>query len=408
MVAHLALSKCFLLVEMTLGLNCVRAMSSASRQHMSTILNQAKLSTSASNSLDDDVDDDDVLFEEKNNVGIITLNRPKALNALNLSMVKKLYPKLIHWQNVDRKDLVIIQGAGGKSFCAGGDVVTITRNGPAKGAEIGRTFFHHEYSLDHLIGHYKVPYVALLDGYTMGGGVGISVHGKYRVATEKTTFAMPETTIGLFPDVGGSFFLPRLSHKSLGLYLALTSYQLKGKDVAKCGIATHYIPSQSLPDIVSKLIETPKCVEDILKSNSESLESYKFSLSSNIDTIANAFSAPTVEQIVSRLEQKNDEFSNKTLTTLKKMSPISMKITQKQLKLGAGKSLTECLQMDYRLACSAVEAKSSADFYEGVRALLIDKDKSPKWNPPTLEQVTSYMVDQCFELGPNQDLQFNH
>lgn len=395
-----------LLLEMTLGPSFMsrRAMRSVCSLDKSNILHQAKLSTASSK----DNSEDDVLFEERNNVGIITLNRPKALNALNLSMAKKLYPKLIHWQNVDKKDLVIIQGAGGKSFCAGGDVVSITREGPTKGAAIGRAFFQQEYLLDHLIGHYKVPYVALLDGYTMGGGVGLSVHGKYRVATDKTVFAMPETTIGLFPDVGGSYFLPRLKDKSLGLYLALTSYQLKGKDVAKCGIATHYIPSNTLAQVVSNLIEQPKTVEEVLKANCENLENYEFSLAPNLDTIAHAFSAGTVESIVSRLQEKNDEFANKTLATLKKMSPISMKITQKQLKLGAEKDLTGCLTMEYRLACSAVEARSSADFYEGVRALLIDKDKSPKWNPSTLEQVTSYMVDQHFEKDPSGDLEFKH
>lgn len=380
-----------------------RAMSSLCSNTQTILLQQAKLSSATNTSAEDDV-----LFEEKNNVGIITLNRPKALNALNLSMVKKLYPKLIHWQIVNKKDLVIMQGAGEKSFCAGGDVVSITKEGPAKGAPIGKTFFQHEYALDHLIGHYKVPYVALLDGYTMGGGVGLSVHGKYRIATDRTVFAMPETTIGLFPDVGGSYFLPRLKDKSLGLYLALTSYQLKGKDVAKCGIATHYISSTTLSQLVSNLIENPKNVEDILQANAENLDSHEFSLAPNLNTIAHAFSAGTVEQIVSRLEEKNDEFANKTLATLKKMSPISMKITQKQLKLGVEKNLTECLKMEYRLACSAVEAKSSADFYEGVRALLIDKDKNPKWNPPTLEQVTSYMVDQCFEPDPSGELELKH
>ncbi|KAI5733267.1 hypothetical protein M8J76_009835 [Diaphorina citri] len=409
MIAHRkAVSQYFLLVEMTLGFNCFnrRAMSSMSSLNMMNFIRAKASSSIIEDSMKEEPDD--VLFEEKNNVGIITLNRPKALNALNLSMAKKLYTKLIQWQNVERKDLVIIQGAGGKSFCAGGDVVTITKQGPAIGAALGRMFFQQEYTLDHLIGHYKLPYVALLDGYTMGGGVGLSVHGKYRVATDKTTFAMPETTIGLFPDVGGSYFLPRLKPAALGLYLALTSYQLKGKDVAKCGIATHYIPSSNLTQVVSNLVAEPSKVEEILKSNTENLDSYEFSLTPHLDTIQHAFSAPTVEQIVSRLEQKNDEFSNKTLSTLKRMSPISMKITHKQLQLGAGKSLTECLKMEYRLACAAVDAKSSPDFYEGVRALLIDKDKSPKWNPPSLEQVTSYMVDQCFEEDPNVEITLDH
>lgn len=163
-----------------------------------------------------------VLAEEVNDKGVLTLNRPKALNALNLEMVQKAYEVLIRWQ--DTKSLVIVKGAGEKAFCAGGDVKGLVE---ARDVAAGKKFFRHEYTLNHLIGTYKIPYIAVIDGITMGGGVGVSVHGKYRIATERTLFAMPETAIGLFPDVGGSYFLPRLQGK-LGAYLGLTGFRLKG------------------------------------------------------------------------------------------------------------------------------------------------------------------------------------
>lgn len=163
-----------------------------------------------------------VLAEEINDKGVLTLNRPKSLNALNFEMVQKVYEVLIKWQ--DTKSLVIVKGAGEKAFCAGGDVKGLVEAGDV---DAGKKFFRNEYISNHLIGTYKIPYVALIDGVTMGGGVGISIHGKYRIATERTLFAMPETAIGLFPDVGGSYFLPRLQGK-LGLYLGLTGFRLKG------------------------------------------------------------------------------------------------------------------------------------------------------------------------------------
>lgn len=182
--------------------------------------------------------------------GVITLNRQKALNAINLDMVRQIYGAMRAWQA--NKNLVIIKGAGDKSFCAGGDVRTLVESGPVPSS---RNFFREEYNLNALIGSYKPDYVALVDGITMGGGVGLSVHGKYRVATERTMFAMPETAIGLFPDVGGGYFLPRLQGK-LGLYLGLTGFRLKGKDVAKAGIATHFIESKDLEALEKELLAT--------------------------------------------------------------------------------------------------------------------------------------------------------
>lgn len=307
---------------------------------------------------------DDVLFDIQNNVGVITLNRPKALNSLNTSMVQKITPKLKEFESKVR--MVIIQGAGGKAFCAGGDVKSITENGvSAKSLQIGTTFFKHEYSMNSLIGKYKIPYVSLIDGITMGGGVGISVHGQYRVATEKTLFAMPETAIGLFCDVGGSYILSRLKN-NLGIMLGLTGYRLKGSDVAKAGIATHYINSTKIEDLKTKLIENTCDPEIILKENTDNLETLEFTLEPYMDKINSIFSNKTVEAIVEALKSDNSEWAQGLLKTLDEVSPSSLKITLKEILCGKNLSLDECLRMEHRLAYRCVEAKYSSDFYEGL------------------------------------------
>lgn len=307
---------------------------------------------------------DDVLFDIKNDVGIITLNRPKALNALNTSMVTKINPKLKEYESKVR--MVIVQGAGGKAFCAGGDVKSITENGPcAKSIEIGTTFFKYEYTMNSIIGNYKIPYVSLIDGITMGGGVGISVHGKYRVATEKTLFAMPETAIGLFCDVGGSYILSRMEN-NLGVLLGLTGNRLKGSDVAKAGIATHYIESSKIDSLKAKLIEDSRDPEIILKENTENLDNIKFTMEPLTEKINSIFSHENVEAIVDALKRDNSEWAQNILKTLKEVSPTGLKLTRKEILNGQHLSLNECLKMEHRLAYRSVEAKYSADFYEGM------------------------------------------
>lgn len=307
---------------------------------------------------------DDVLFDIKNDVGIITLNRPKALNALNSSMVTKINPKLKEYESQVR--MVIVQGAGGKAFCAGGDVKSITENGPcAKSLEIGTTFFKNEYTMNSVIGNYKIPYISLIDGITMGGGVGISVHGKYRVATEKTLFAMPETAIGLFCDVGGSYILSRME-KNLGVLLGLTGNRLKGSDVVKAGIATHYIDSSKIESLKAKLIEDSRDPEIVLKENTENLDNVKFTLEPWLEKINSIFSNENVEAIVDALQKDNSEWAQNVLKTLKEVSPTGLKLTRKEILNGKNLSLNECLIMEHRLAYRSVEAKYSTDFYEGM------------------------------------------
>ncbi|XP_063503796.1 3-hydroxyisobutyryl-CoA hydrolase, mitochondrial isoform X8 [Pongo pygmaeus] len=282
---------------------------------------------------------EDVLLEKKGCAGVITLNRPKFLNALTLNMIQKIYPQLKKWEQDPETFLIIIKGAGGKAFCAGGDIRVISEAEKAK-QKIAPVFFREEYMLNNAVGSCQKPYVALIHGITMGGGVGLSVHGQFRVATEKCLFAMPETAIGLFPDVGGGYFLPRLQGK-LGYFLALTGFRLKGRDVYRAGIATHFVDSEK-----SKI--------DRDKS---------FILEEHMDKINSCFSANTVEEIIENLQQDGSSFA------------------LEQLKRGH-------------------------DFHEGVRAVLIDKDQSPKWKPADLKEVTEEDLNNHFKSLGSSDLKF--
>jgi len=309
------------------------------------------------------MDDDDVLFEVKNNVGIITLNRPKALNALNSSMVVKILPKLKEYESLVR--MVIVQGAGDKAFCAGGDVKSITENGVgAVSLEFGTNFFRNEYSMDSVIGKYRIPYVSLIDGITMGGGVGISVHGRYRVATERTLFAMPETAIGLFCDVGGSHVLSRIGGH-LGVMLGLTGCRLRGSDVAKAGIATHYVHSSKVNGLRDRLIEDDRDPGLVLAENTDELGGVPFTMAPYAEKIDSIFSHERVEAIVDALRQDGSEWALGVLKSLGEVSPTGLKITRKEISKGKHLSLDECLIMEHRLAYRCLEAKYSADFYEG-------------------------------------------
>ncbi|XP_033473419.1 3-hydroxyisobutyryl-CoA hydrolase, mitochondrial [Epinephelus lanceolatus] len=348
----------------------------------------------------------EVLLERVGCAGVITINRPKVLNALNLTMVQQIYPQLKKWENDNEIDIVIIRGAGGKAFCAGGDIRAVTEAGKV-GDPLAEDFFREEYILNNAIGSCRKPYIALIEGITMGGGVGLSVHGRFRVATEKTLFAMPETAIGLFPDVGGGYFLPRLRGK-LGLFLALTGFRLKGRDVQRAGVATHFVESKKIPDLEKELVDLKSpSAEDVSKvldsyQNQSSLDSEKpFVLDKHMSDIDRLFSSSSVEGIVQNLKADGSEFANKQAETLSKMSPTSLKITYRQLQAGATLSLQDVLVMEYRLSQACMRG---CDFYEGVRAVLVDKDQNPKWNPSTLEEVSEQAVEQCFSSLGEKDL----
>lgn len=349
--------------------------------------------------------DAEVLLEVKNKVGLITLNRPKALNALNLNMIRKICPVLQKWDVDSGVNLVVIKGTGDRAFCAGGDVRAVAEAGQ-KGDDLTKLFFKEEYMLNYAIGTLKTPYVALINGITMGGGVGLSVHGRFRVATEKTLFAMPETAIGLFPDVGGGYVLPRMKGK-LGVYLALTGHRLKGYDVKLAGVATHFVASEKLADLESSLLGlSDPCLHSIQKvlNDYDKLcsEGHKeFVLEKFTHQINSCFDKQTVEDILDALEKDGSEWALQQIEILNKMSPTSMKVTLRQLQEGSKLSLAECLKMEYRLTQRCME---NNDFYEGIRAVLVDKDNCPKWKPSTLADVSKEKVDSYFESLGDREL----
>ncbi|KAM8933492.1 3-hydroxyisobutyryl-CoA hydrolase, mitochondrial [Pelodytes ibericus] len=346
----------------------------------------------------------EVLLTKTGCAGVITLNRPKALNALNNNMIQLIYPQLKLWEEDPDTSLVIIKGAGEKAFCAGGDIIAVTEAGKAGDPQ---DFFREEYILNNAIGTYKKPYVALIDGITMGGGVGLSVHGQFRVASEKTLFAMPETGIGLFPDVGGGYFLPRLPGK-IGLFIALTGFRLKGRDVQKAGVATHFVESTKISSLEKELVslkspskEDIANVLDTFQKQSNAGQDKPFVLAEHLDKINSLFTANSIEEILENLKQDGSPFATKQLETLKKMSPTSLKMTFRQLKEGSAKTLQEVLTMEYRLSQACLRGH---DFYEGVRAVLIDRDQNTKWKPALLEDVSDDYIDSCFASLGSRDL----
>lgn len=350
----------------------------------------------------------DVLLERKGCAGVITLNRPKFLNALSFSMVRQIYPQLKKWEQDPETFLILIKGAGEKAFCAGGDIKVISEAAKAK-QKMSQDFFREEYLLNNAIARCQKPYVALIDGITMGGGVGVSVHGLFRVATEKTVFAMPETAIGLFPDVGGGYFLPRLQGK-LGYFLALTGFRLKGRDVYKAGIATHFVDSAKLrtleEDLLALKSPSKENIANVLETyhtESKTDQDKPFILEEHMDKINRWFSASTVEQITENLRQDGSPFALEQLKVLNKMSPTSLKIALRQLTEGSSKTLEEVLTMEYRLSQACM---GSHDFHEGVRAVLIDKDQNPKWKPATLKEVTDEDLNNHFKSLGSNDLKF--
>lgn len=340
----------------------------------------------------------EVIFNKVNHVGCITLNRPKQLNALTVGMIREMQKKIEEFESDNKIQAIVIKGAGETAFCAGGDIKTIRQLClDGKHTEAAQ-FFKEEYKLNYTISKLKKPYIALLNGVTMGGGVGVSVHGRYRVACEKTLFAMPETAIGLIGDVGGSYFLSRL-RDNLGVFLVLTGTRVRGKDVKRIGISTHYTSLARLAELEKHLCEernlTPESVEAILgKYNEEVSGEYDTSVISRI------FSAKTIDEIYANLEKENTEWSRQQLGLLNKMSPSCLKISVRQLQLGHEKNLKECLQMEYSL-CSKLICKN--DFSEGVRAAVIDKGSKPIWSPGSIREVDENQINWYFESVNHKD-----
>ena len=340
---------------------------------------------------------EDIQFQEQNGWGIITLTRPKALNALTHDMVIAMRAHLQRWRNDDGISAVLVRGDGEKAFCAGGDIRWLYETAQNDHASACR-FFYDEYLNNAEIFHFPKPYVALIDGITMGGGVGISVHGSFRVAGDRTLFAMPETGIGLFPDVGGGYFLPRLKD-GLGLYYALTGARAGGADCVKAGIATHFVPTEKQPHLLEKLTGQLVSLENGHSEVQSILDGFGVSVEdapveAHRARIAEAFQGVgSVEDIVSRLASSPDDFDQKTLQTLSRMSPASLLLTFEQMHRGATLEFNDVMKMEYRIVNRVMKGR---DFFEGVRALIIDKDKSPRWEPHTLAEVNREHIMNYF------------
>jgi enoyl-CoA hydratase len=339
-------------------------------------------------------DQPEVLVRVQKNVGRLTLNRPQALHALTQTMCETLIGALLDWRDDPEIYMVIIDHAGERGFCAGGDIRMLARSGAGDGVE-ARAFFHTEYQLNHLLFTYETPVVAVMDGVVMGGGVGISMPAHYRIATERTTFAMPETGIGLFPDVGGGWYLPRLPGKA-GLWLALTGARIKGADCLRLGVATHFIEFGAVEGLKKAIVADPRRIDDILKKYRA--DAGKAPLVSIEQDLNRLFVGDSVEQIFEFLEADSSDWGKAQLAVMKTKSPQTLKVAFRQLETGAALTdFADNMAMEYRIGARVVQRH---DFIEGVRAVIIDKDNAPRWDPATLEGVGDAMLGEIFAPLP--------
>ena len=337
---------------------------------------------------------EDVLTYVEGNIGRIRLNRPKAIHALTPGMCEAVTKALIAWRDDDTVSAILLDHAEGRGFCAGGDIALIANSAKADCVE-AEHFFFVEYRMNHLLFTYGKPIVAFIDGITMGGGVGISLPCRYRVATDRTTFAMPETGIGLFPDVGGGWYLPRLPGR-IGAYLAATGGRIDGADCTAAGIATHYMPSDRLDEVKAKILADPANLSTILESESETPPPSK--LMEQKDDIDRLFAADRYEDILAALKADGSEWAHKQISILATKSPQTIKVSLRQLKEGAAfTDFADNMRSEYRIAYHVIRRP---DFVEGVRAVIFDKDNAPKWEPSTPEAVTDALVDSIFAPLP--------
>ena len=331
-------------------------------------------------------------------VGRLTLNRPKALHALTREMCELMIDALVSWRGDPAVKAIMIDHVGDRGFCAGGDIRMIAESAALGGAE-ARGFFFTEYRLNHLLFVYPKPIIAFMDGIVMGGGVGISAPARLRIVTERTRFAMPETGIGLFPDVGGGWFLPRLPGKS-GLWLALTGARLDGAECLDLGLASHFVRSERLGELKAEIIDDADAIFGAPELYS--VDPGTALIAQNRETIDRLFAADTVEAVFADLEADGGEWAAKELATLKTKSPQSLKTTFSQLRAGGQlHDFAANMAMEYRLAGRVV---ATHDFQEGVRAVIVDKDNAPSWSPQTLSTVSDEVIEGLFApLAPDQE-----
>jgi enoyl-CoA hydratase len=311
-------------------------------------------------------------------IGRIILNRPKSLNALDLEMIRLISSALDSWRDDPAIHAVVIEGAGDRAFCAGGDIRNIRAAALAGDTDAIETFFREEYALNHAIAIYPKPYVALINGLCLGGGIGVSVHGTSRVATEAAAFAMPETAIGFFPDIGASFFLPRLPGH-LGMYLALTGTRLVGSDSVHAGLASHFVPRDQFQPLAASL-----ALHGIAALAPSAAPLPPFTLVPHLPAINRCFAGENIHTILHRLNAEATPWAAETIATLRRMSPSALVWSHRLIAAGAHRTLAQCLQAELDLTRSVTR---HPDFAEGVRAMVVDKDRTPRWQPATIEEL---------------------
>jgi enoyl-CoA hydratase len=342
---------------------------------------------------------DDVLIRVEGHAGFISLNRPAALHALTLPMVHAMTEALLAWRENDAVKCIVIDHAEGRGFCAGGDIAFLRNSAINDDGASGRKFFYDEYRLNHLMFTYPKPIVAFMDGITMGGGVGISQPARFRVATENTKFAMPETGIGLFPDVGGGWYLSRLEGR-VGQFLALTGSRVAGADCLSLGLATHYVPAEALADAKQRIAtEDVDRIDGIL--GMLAVTPAPSQIVETLFQINRHFASDRLEDILESLESDETPWAMKELASLRTKSPQTCKVALRQLSDGARLTdFADNMAMEYRIASRVIVRP---DFAEGVRAVIIDKDNAPKWDPATPEGVTDDLIDDIFAALPAQE-----
>lgn len=355
---------------------------------------------------------DDILFARRGALGIITLNRPKALNTLSLAMYREMDPKLLEWGRDPLVRAILVRGAGDRAFCAGGDVRAIYDARAHPGGAAGdykADFFREEYRLIERVHRSPKPYVALMDGIAMGGGMGVSVNGSHRVATERSLCAMPEVHIGLFPDVGATRYL-NLCPGRTGLYLALTGARVRAADMLYVGFATHHVRHERLATLIEALAaidwragEEGAQIDAVLAGFHE--DPGEAPLAARRTEIDRCFGGASVEAILDALGKEASDWARETRATIERGSPISLKITFRQMKLGeAGVDIEQALALEYRMTQHVMAAH---DFFEGIRALLVDKDQKPRWEPASLGEVSEADVARYFESLGERELTFD-
>ncbi|MEE4288409.1 MAG: enoyl-CoA hydratase/isomerase family protein [Erythrobacter sp.] len=344
---------------------------------------------------------DEVIARKNGRIGHISLNRPKAIHALTLEMCHAMSAALSEWESDDEVEAVILDHHDGRGFCAGGDIAMLRDSALNDGGVSGRKFFHDEYQLNHQMFTYPKPIVAFMDGITMGGGVGISQPAKFRVATENTRFAMPESGIGLFPDVGGGWYLARIGGR-IGQFLALTGARLDGSECLWTGLATHYVEHSMLEDIKARIAQHPDRISGILSEPTGTPP--KARIEANADKIAKHFASDSYEDILASLDkaiEAGDDWAMKERDTLGTKSPQTCKVALRQIAASAALTdFADNMRMEYRIASRVLVRP---DFAEGVRAVIVDKTNDPKWDPATPEEVSEELLDAIFAPLPPQE-----